>query len=63
MQQQLKRLQNTIAESTAIDGVILDEELHGDVSQMMKEYTKDILLMKRELFSICFGSSKTQLIH
>ena len=42
LQQQLRRLQDTIAESTALDGVILDEELHGDVSQMMKEYTKDI---------------------
>ena len=42
LQQQLRRLQTTIAESTEVDGVVLNEELHDDVSQMMKDHNEEI---------------------
>ena len=40
--QQLRRLGDAISESTATDGIILDEEMYDDISQLMKDHTKDI---------------------
>ena len=42
LQQQLRRLQNVISESIATKGVTLDEELHDDISQLIKDHTKDV---------------------
>ena len=40
--QQIRRLQEAIADSTATDGVNLDEELHNDFSQLVKSHTNDV---------------------
>ena len=42
LQQQLRRLQDAITESTATNGVILDEQLQDDITQLMKDHTQDI---------------------
>ena len=47
-QQQMRRLHKTIADSTATDGVYLDEELHGDVLQLMNDNTKDVHCSHKE---------------
>ena len=47
-QQQIRRLHETIADSTATDGVYLDEELHGDVLQLMNDNTKDVHCSHKE---------------
>ena len=40
--QQIRRLQKAIADSTATDGVNLDEELQNDFSQLVKSHTNDV---------------------
>ena len=42
LQQQLRRLQDAIAESTETHGVLLDEELQADISELIKAHTKDV---------------------
>ena len=40
--QRLRRLEDAISESTTTDGIILDEGLHDDISQLMKDNTEDV---------------------
>lgn len=42
LQQQLRRLQDAIAESTDTHGVLLDQELQADISELMKTHTEDV---------------------
>jgi len=49
-QQEIRRLQEALADATGMDGVSLDEELHDDFKQLIKEHSKmHNLLMRREL--------------
>ena len=47
-QQQIRRLQEAIADSTVTDGVNLDEELYDDFSQMVRDHTSDVLSTHEE---------------
>ena len=40
--QQIRRLQEAIADSAVTDAVNLDEELHNDFSQLVKSHTNDV---------------------
>jgi len=42
-QQQIKRLQEALPDATGTDGVDLDEELHDDFTQLIKEHSDDVL--------------------
>ena len=74
LQQQLRRLQNAISESTATEGIILNEELHDDISQLMKDHTKDVhsnyeegtfqrLFWEQQNMANSLGSSKSMRWH
>ena len=41
-QQQIRRLQEAIDESIVTNGISLDEELNGDLLQVMKNYAEDV---------------------
>jgi len=41
-QQQIKRLQEALADATGTDGMDLDEELHNDLIQLIKDHSKDV---------------------
>ena len=48
LQQQLRRLQDAIAESSETHGVLLDEELQADISELMKNHTEDVQSVHEE---------------
>ena len=41
-QQQIKRLQGALADTTGTDGVDLDEAFHDDFTQLIKDHSKDV---------------------
>jgi len=47
-QQQIRRLQEALADATREDGIGLDEELHNDFSQLVKDHAKDVLSAHEE---------------
>ena len=57
-QQQIRQLQEAIADSTVTDGVNLDEELHDDFSQMVRDHTKDVLSIHEGTFQRLFWSQQ-----
>ena len=48
LEQQTRRLQEVIADSTATDGVYLDKELNSDVVQLMNDSTKEVHSFHKE---------------
>jgi len=57
-QQQIRRLQEVIDESILTDGVTLDEELNGDLLQLMKPIPKMFIHLTRKTpLNDCFGIS------
>ena len=56
-QQQIRRLQEALADATGTDGVDLDEELHDDFTQLIKEHLDDVLSTHEEgMFQRLFWS-------
>jgi len=51
-QQEIRRLQEALADATGMDGECLDEELHDDFTQLIKK-------MRRALSRDYFGHNNT----